>query len=115
QHFHALVQNSSDVITLIDRHGTIQYQSASVERILGYRETELVGKSFGDLVHQEDRTQALRKIDEAVNIVGPPIATEGLLRRVDDSYCPAEVTISNLLELPADRGLVLITRTVRVH
>jgi diguanylate cyclase (GGDEF)-like protein/PAS domain S-box-containing protein len=112
QHFHALVQNSSDVITLIDRQGTIQYQSASVERILGYQETELVGKVFGDLVHPDDRTQALRKIDEAINIVGPPIATECRLRRVDDSYCPAEVTITNLLELPAVRGLVLNTRDV---
>ena len=112
EHFHALVQNSSDVITLIGRHGGIRYQSASVERILGYREDELVGKSFGDLVHPDDRTHVLRKIDEAINIVGPPIATECRLRRVDDSYCPAEVTITNLLELPAVRGLVLNTRDV---
>src|SRR5207245_8288830 len=35
EHFHALVQSSSDVITLIGRHGAIRYQSASVERILG--------------------------------------------------------------------------------
>ena len=112
EHFHALVQNSSDVITLIGRHGGIRYQSASVERILGYKEDELVGKSFGDLVHPEDRTQVLRKIDEAINIVGPPIATECRLRRVDDSYCPTEVTITNLLELPAVRGLVLNTRDV---
>src|SRR5438445_9967310 len=90
QHFHALVQNSSDVITLIDRHAAIQYQSASVERILGYGDTELIGKAFGALVQPEDRTQALRKIDEAINIVGAPTATECRHRRVDDSSCPAE-------------------------
>ena len=112
EHFHALVQNSSDVITLIGRHGGIRYQSASVERILGYKEAELVGKPFGDLVHSDDRTQVLRKIDEAINIVGPPIAVECRLRRVDDSYCDAEVTITNLLELPAVRGVVLNTRDV---
>lgn len=112
EHFHALVQNSSDVITLIGRHGGIRYQSASVERILGYKETELIGKPFGDLVHPDDRVQVLRKIDEAIMIVGPPIATECRLRRVDDSYCLTEVTITNLLELPAVRGLVLNTRDV---
>src|SRR5712691_174326 len=112
EHFHSLVQNSSDVITLIGRHGSIRYQSASVERILGYKETELIGKPFGELVHPDDRTQTLRKIDEAINIVGPPIATECRLRRVDDSYCLTEVTITNLLELPAVRGLVLNTRDV---
>jgi diguanylate cyclase (GGDEF)-like protein/PAS domain S-box-containing protein len=112
EHFRSLVQNSSDVITLIGRHGSIRYQSASVERILGYKETELIDKPFGDLVHPDDRTQVLRKIDEAINIVGPPIATECRLRRADDSYCPAEVTITNLLELPAVGGLVLNTRDV---
>ena len=112
EHFHALVQNSSDVITLIGRHGSIRYQSASVERILGYKEAELIGRPFGDLVHPEDRTQMLRKIDEAINIVGPPIAAECRLRRGDDSYCPAEVTITNLLDLPAVQGLVLNTRDV---
>ncbi|HKV29831.1 MAG TPA: EAL domain-containing protein [Candidatus Dormibacteraeota bacterium] len=112
EHFRALVQNSSDVITLIGRHGSIRYQSASVERILGYKEDELLGKPFGDLVHPEDRTQLLRKIDEAINIVGPPISAECRLRRVDDSYCLAEITITNLLELPAVGGLVLNTRDV---
>ena len=112
EHFRSLVQNSSDVITLIGRDGVILYQSASIERILGYTEAELVGEPFGDLVHPDDHTQMLRKIDEAINITGPPIAVECRLRRTDDSYCPTEVTITNLLELPAVRGLVLNTRDV---
>jgi len=112
EHFRSLVQNSSDVITLIGRDGTIQYQSASVERILGYREARLVGTFFGDLVHADERTHVLRKIDEAINIPGPPIAIECRLRREDDSYCPSEVTITNLLELPSVQGLVLNTRDI---
>jgi diguanylate cyclase (GGDEF)-like protein/PAS domain S-box-containing protein len=112
EHFRSLVQNSSDVITLIARDGAIQYQSASVERILGYTEQRLVGTFFGELVHPDERTQVLRKIEEAINIAGPPIAVECRLRRDDDSYCPAEVTITNLLELPSVRGLVLNTRDI---
>jgi diguanylate cyclase (GGDEF)-like protein/PAS domain S-box-containing protein len=112
EHFRSLVQNSSDVITLIARDGTIQYQSASVERILGYTEQHLVGTFFGDLVHPDERTHILRKIDEATNIPGPPIAIECRLRREDDSYCPTEVTITNLLELPSVKGLVLNTRDI---
>src|SRR5213078_4190135 len=67
---------------------------------------------FGDLLHPDDQTQVLHKIEEAINIIGPPIAIECRLRRDDDSYCPAEVTITNLLELPAVRGLVLNMRDV---
>jgi diguanylate cyclase (GGDEF)-like protein/PAS domain S-box-containing protein len=112
EHFRSLVQNSSDVITLIGQDGVIQYQSASVERILGHREAQFVGRPFSDLIHPEDRTSVERKIAEAVNIMGPPISVECRLRREDDSYCPAEVTITNLLELPAVRGLVLNMRDV---
>ncbi len=112
EHFRSLVQNSSDVITLIGRDGLIRYQSASVQRILGYSEAELVGRPFGDLVQTDDRLQVLRKIDEAITITGPPLALECRLLRRDDSYCSAEVTITNLLELPAVGGLVLNTRDV---
>src|SRR6202171_2617866 len=112
EHFRSLVQNSSDVIRLVGRDGVIRYLSASVERILGYSDTELVGTAFGDLLHAEDQLQVLRKIDEAINIAGPPLALECRLRRQDDSYCSAEVTITNLLDLPAVRGLVLNTRDV---
>jgi diguanylate cyclase (GGDEF)-like protein/PAS domain S-box-containing protein len=112
EHFRSLVQNSSDVITLIGRDGIIRYQSASVERILGYSEDALIGKPFGDIVHADDRIQMLRKIDEAINIIGPPIALECRLQRNDDSYCSVEVTVTNLLELPSVQGLVLNTRDV---
>jgi diguanylate cyclase (GGDEF)-like protein/PAS domain S-box-containing protein len=112
EHFRSLVQNSSDVITLIGRDGLIRYQSASIERILGYSETELIGAPFGDLVHADDHLHVVRKIDEAINIAGPPLALECRLRRKDDSYCSAEVTITNLLDVTAVRGLVLNTRDV---
>src|SRR5205807_9220544 len=87
-------------------------QSAADERSQGYPEGQHIGKPFGELMHPNDQTQALRKIEEAINIIGPPIALECRLRRQDDSYCPAEVTITNLLELPAVRGLVLNMRDV---
>ena len=34
--FRVLVQNASDIITIIDADGTVRYESPAVERILGY-------------------------------------------------------------------------------
>src|SRR2546430_13834287 len=73
---------------------------------------KLWGKRLGDRVHRDEKIRGVRKSERAINIVGPPIALECRLRRQDDSYCPAEVTITNLLELPAVRGLVLNMRDV---
>jgi PAS domain S-box-containing protein len=55
--FRALVQNSSDVITVVDAEGIIRYVSPAVERVMGYRPEELVGKSVFDHVHPEDLEQ----------------------------------------------------------
>ncbi|HEY0493585.1 MAG TPA: diguanylate cyclase, partial [Candidatus Dormibacteraeota bacterium] len=112
EHFRSLVQNSSDVITLIDQAGRIEYQSSSVERIFGYQSGQLVGTPFSELVHSEDRNQALRRIEEAINIEGPPISVECRLRRDDGSFCISEITITNLLKEPTVNGLVLNTRDI---
>jgi len=84
EHFRAMVQNSSDVITLIG--ATVDsYQSASVEgsSVQGGRASR---KPFGDWYTRGPHARTA-EIDEAINIVGPPIATECRLRRVDESYC----------------------------
>ena len=52
--FRALIDNSSDVITVLDEDGVIRYQSAAVERVLGYRPGELFGRRYRDLVHPDD-------------------------------------------------------------
>ena len=43
--FRTLVQNSSDLIAVVDLDTTIRYQSPSVERVLGYRPEELDGNA----------------------------------------------------------------------
>ena len=55
--FRALVQNSSDIISLFDADGTILYQSPSMERLLGHRPQDRIGRNvFSDpIVHSDDR------------------------------------------------------------
>ena len=56
--YQALIEHSSDVITLVDRDGVIQFQSPSIERILGYDPDELVGKHLFEYVHPADQSRA---------------------------------------------------------
>ncbi len=48
-----MIENTSDLVTLIDRDGNHMYVSPSAETMLGYRSDELVGKSLG-LLHPDD-------------------------------------------------------------
>ncbi len=58
-HFRSVIENAQDLITVVDRQGTIVYQSPAVTRILGYTVEERMGRSGFELIHPEDRGVAL--------------------------------------------------------
>ena len=55
--FRSLVAHSSDLM-LLDAHGTVTYQSPSVERVLDYRPGELEGTDFARLLRKADRPRS---------------------------------------------------------
>jgi PAS domain S-box-containing protein len=54
EHFRALIENSSDVASILAPDGTILFQSAPIERVLGWGADELVGRNAIDFVHPDD-------------------------------------------------------------
>jgi len=64
--FRALVENSLDIVTVLDPDGTIRLESPSVERHLGYEPTELVGRNVFDFVHAADRERVLNYFSQAL-------------------------------------------------
>src|SRR5919112_3112586 len=44
QRFHALVQHSSDVVTVVGQDGQVVYQSESIQRVFGYSAQDLTGQ-----------------------------------------------------------------------
>lgn len=63
--YQELVRHSADAITLVDASGVIQFESPSVERMLGYTQDELVGESLFDYVHPDDSPAIQAAIAEA--------------------------------------------------
>lgn len=54
EYFRSLIENSSDLITVVDQMGKIQYQSPSVHTVLGYQREEREGGLMFDLLHPDD-------------------------------------------------------------
>ena len=54
ERFGYLIQNLSDIITVVAVDGTMLYHSPSVERVVGYRPSELIGNSLLDFIHPDD-------------------------------------------------------------
>jgi PAS domain S-box-containing protein len=53
--FRSLVENAIDIVAVLDGGGRFEYVSPSVERILGYKPSELQGRTALDLVADEDK------------------------------------------------------------
>lgn len=53
-YFQSLLENGQDIITVLDQEGVIRYMSPSIERILAYKQNELVGSDFFRYIHDDD-------------------------------------------------------------
>jgi diguanylate cyclase (GGDEF)-like protein/PAS domain S-box-containing protein len=111
--FSSLVQNSSDLITVLDSDATVLYQSPSIEHVLGYAPEEILGTRFDRLVQPGEEGRLLHLLaDGAAFAGGTTEALECALRHRDGSIRHFEVLHTNLLHDDAVRGIVLNSRDV---
>jgi diguanylate cyclase (GGDEF)-like protein/PAS domain S-box-containing protein len=111
--FASLVQNSSDLITVLDPQARIVYQSPSVERVLGYVAEDLVGTRFDQLLHAGEESRLLHLLADGPTGPGAvPQILECALRHRDGSIHQFEVLYTDLLHDEHVRGIVLNGRDV---
>ncbi len=55
RHYRFLIENTSDIISILAVDGTILYKTISVERCLGYNHVEMIGENELDYLHTDDR------------------------------------------------------------
>ncbi|HKI05636.1 MAG TPA: EAL domain-containing protein [Thermoanaerobaculia bacterium] len=107
ERFRSLVQNASDLISILDAGGTVRYESPSHQRVLGLAPEEHTGRGMLELVHPSDRPAVEESLLHLVeNPDAIPTLEYRLLHR-DGSWRTLESTASNLLGQPAVAGIVL--------
>jgi len=111
--FRALVQNASDLITVVDLDGTVLYESPSVTPLLGYRPEEIVGEHVFIRVDPVDHTQ-IREVFARVVAGGDghaELTTFRALRRSGEVRW-MEGVATNRLNDPHLGGVVINSRDV---
>jgi PAS domain S-box-containing protein len=112
EHFRSLIENTSDIITIVDADGVIQYESPAMERILGFTREEMVGRRAFDFFHPEDRERMKRLFKRRVRSHGVAPSVEIRHRHRDGSWRTLEATSKNMLHHPAVAGIVVNSRDV---
>jgi PAS domain S-box-containing protein len=112
QRYEAYLQESTDIITVLDADGTIKYQSPAVERILGYEAGALLGRNGFDFVHPDDVDEATSLFADLTSDPGSTITVEFRFRTADGEWRWLEVRGTNQLENDAIEGIVTNNRDI---
>ncbi len=84
--FQALIENSSDIVTVISAEGRIRYQSPSVTLLLGYEPAEMLDHSVFDYIELEDRPAVLAACTAGMTHPGTTRTAEFRFRHRDGSW-----------------------------
>ncbi len=112
ERYEAYLEESTDIVTVLDEDGTIEYQSPSVSRILGYDEDELIGENGFDFIHPEDKDESFAAF---MNLVAEPESTETVELRfltAAGEWRWLEVRGTNRLEQDPINGVVTNNRDI---
>jgi PAS domain S-box-containing protein len=112
EQFRALLQNSSDAISIIDRKGKIIFESSERNKISDFDIEELLHKSFFDIVHPDDVSQVTASFKEALVNPGKQIKKEYRSLHKNKRWIYVESIFSNQLDDPAIKGIIVNSRDV---
>ena len=110
--FKALLENSTDGLSIFDKDGILLEISLSGQKILNYESDTLIGKSFLETVHTEDRD----KVKEAFDyIIDQPKLVKNIEYKSmlsDGSYRWIELNFQNQLHEPAVAAIIAHYRDI---
>jgi two-component system, cell cycle sensor histidine kinase and response regulator CckA len=108
EHYRSLIENSMDLISILNLDGTIRYVSPSHERMLGYPLDELVGRNVLSFVHPDDRARVQAALAQGNN--GRPV--ECRIRHCDGSWRVLESFSRDLSHVAGVNGMVVNARDI---
>jgi len=107
-----LVEESSDIATIVDPDGTITYVSPSVEETLGYEPEELVGETGFEYQHPDDGEAVADAIERLQGTSSTTEIIETRFRRGDGSWCWIEATLQDRSEDEDIGGILISSRDI---
>ena len=104
--FRALVEESWDAIALFGPDGTIMYGSPATTRLLGYDLAEFVGRNAMELIHPDDRSAVLLRLEEVTTQPRRRVEVSARVQHKNGQWRHLEGVLTNLLDDPSIRAIV---------
>lgn len=110
--FRALIENSSDMIALLNEKAVLTYISPSTKRILGYEIEDVTNYSFYDFIHPEDLSFIKKSLSKAINEKFGIITFQYRFKHKNGSWLWIEATANNLFDVQNIKSIVLNYRDI---
>jgi PAS domain S-box-containing protein/putative nucleotidyltransferase with HDIG domain len=111
-YFRSLIENAQDIITVHDLRGWIIYQSASVQRVLGYEPDELIDRDLTEMLDPADVKRVQEVFSQTAQDEGIDRAIEFRFKHKDGSWRYLEATGRRLEAAASQPGIVVNSRDI---
>jgi PAS domain S-box-containing protein len=105
--FRALIEKSTDGVTLITAKGINRYASPAATRILGYTAEELFNTDAFQFVHPDDAPRMKEQLAELLKQPGGSVSTRCRYRHKNGAWLWLQAVGTNLLEVPEVNAIVV--------
>jgi diguanylate cyclase (GGDEF)-like protein/PAS domain S-box-containing protein len=108
--YRGILAQSEDTVTVLDGDGIVLFAAGGVARTLGWEPSALIGRRLEEVIHPDDRAEAVRRYDELLAAPGSSMAAHFRVLRQDGEAVPVEARAGNRLQDEAVRGIVVNLR-----
>lgn len=110
--FQVMVQESSDVFEIISPDGTTRYISPAIERIMGYKPNERIGKSSLQFLKEEEKAEFNRMLELVVQNPDQRSSGDFSIKTSEGKQIYLSMTMSNQITEPSIQGIVVNWRDI---
>ncbi len=113
-YYRSLIENSSDIISIIDTHGRYKYLSPSFNKQFGHYALDFIGEDAFQYMHPDDREEVRRLFEKAKEVNGWQMVIDKVYRVPDSTgaWRYLASAVHNLINDPVIEGIVINTRIV---
>ncbi|MEV4278548.1 GGDEF domain-containing protein [Actinoplanes xinjiangensis] len=111
-HFRELVQDSTDVVAVLDTDGQVIYLSPAVVNVTGYPPEAYEATNYNEHIHHDDAAAVGEALRDVAGKPGEQVNVHLRVRHADGNWRWLEATMRNLTANPAVEGIVVTYRDV---
>lgn len=106
------LEESIDVVTVVDTDGEVTYVSGSADRVVGYKPDELTGTNLFDRFHPDSREEVMEAFFDSCEHTDGDSWIEGRFESSDGEWLNVKGQCRNMLDDDAIDGMLMYLRDV---